>query len=99
MKNSICLLLLLLSLSALADEKFDIEKLREGIYEQAGHEFNIDSPKQLGFVIYDELELEKKGVTVWNQGADAFGGSGIAIKWIEVEGPLHNQWPPKSFET
>ncbi len=37
----------------------DIDKLRADIYEQAGHEFNIDSPKQLGHVIYDELEIEK----------------------------------------
>ena len=36
----------------------DIDKLRAGIHEQAGHEFNIDSPKQLGFVLYDELQLE-----------------------------------------
>jgi len=37
----------------------DIEKLRDGIYEQVGHEFNIDSPKQLGVVIYEEMELDK----------------------------------------
>ena len=40
----------------LADE---IDGLRENIYEAAGHEFNIDSPKQLGIVLYEELELEK----------------------------------------
>ncbi|MEM9413142.1 MAG: DNA polymerase I, partial [Planctomycetota bacterium] len=37
----------------------DIEQLRDGIYEAAGHEFNIDSPKQLGVVLFDELELVK----------------------------------------
>ena len=37
----------------------DIGSLRKEIFEQAGHEFNIDSPKQLGVVIYDELEIEK----------------------------------------
>ena len=37
----------------------DIQQLQAGIYEQAGHEFNIDSPKQLGVVIYEELEIEK----------------------------------------
>ena len=37
----------------------DIEELQAGIHEQAGHEFNIDSPKQLGVVIYEEMELEK----------------------------------------
>ena len=37
----------------------EIDQLRDGIYEAAGREFNIDSPKQLGVVLYDELELEK----------------------------------------
>ena len=40
----------------LADE---IGTLQENIFQAAGHEFNIDSPKQLGIVLYDELELEK----------------------------------------
>ena len=40
----------------LADE---IELLRGKILEAAGHEFNIDSPKQLGVVLYEEMELEK----------------------------------------
>ena len=38
----------------------DIESLRDGIYEAAGREFNIDSPKQLGIVLFDELVLDKK---------------------------------------
>ena len=37
----------------------EIVDLRDEIFKQAGHEFNIDSPKQLGVVIYDELEIEK----------------------------------------
>ncbi|MEZ6125946.1 MAG: DNA polymerase I [Planctomycetaceae bacterium] len=37
----------------------DIEQLRSAIFQAAGHEFNIDSPKQLGVVLYEELELEK----------------------------------------
>lgn len=36
----------------------DINQLRDSIYAAAGHEFNIDSPKQLGVVLYDELKLE-----------------------------------------
>jgi DNA polymerase-1 len=35
----------------------EIVELRDGIYEAAGREFNIDSPKQLGTILYDELEL------------------------------------------
>ena len=37
----------------------EIVSLRDGIYEVAGHEFNIDSPKQLGVVLYEEMELVK----------------------------------------
>lgn len=37
----------------------DIAALQATIYTAAGHEFNIDSPKQLGVVLYEELELEK----------------------------------------
>lgn len=36
----------------------EIEELKRKIFEAAGHEFNIDSPKQLGVVLYDELKLE-----------------------------------------
>lgn len=37
----------------------EIEELRDAIFQAAGHEFNIESPKQLGVVLYEELELEK----------------------------------------
>ena len=36
----------------------EIGQLQQRIYEAAGREFNIDSPKQLGEVLYDELKLE-----------------------------------------
>lgn len=52
-----------LDVKALGDFSVKLEDeiiaLRDGIYEAAGHEFNIDSPKQLGVVLYDELELVK----------------------------------------
>lgn len=35
----------------------EIEELREAIFSAAGREFNIDSPKQLGVVLYDDLQL------------------------------------------
>ena len=42
------------------------------IYELAGHEFNINSPKQLGTVLFDELRLPhgKKTKTGWSTNAD-----------------------------
>jgi len=34
-----------------------VEQLQEQIYQQAGHEFNINSTRQLGEVLYDQLHL------------------------------------------
>ena len=38
----------------------DIERLEKGIYEQAGEEFNIASPKQLGIVLFENMQLVAK---------------------------------------
>jgi cytochrome c553 len=29
-------------------------------------------------------------------GAEKYQGPGLAVHWVEVEGPLHDTWPPKS---
>src|SRR6185369_13761016 len=34
--------------------------------------------------------------TVHKIGADDYEGKGLAVDWIEVEGPLHDVWPPES---
>jgi hypothetical protein len=34
--------------------------------------------------------------TVHKIGADKFEGKGLAIQWVEVEGPLYDKWPPES---
>lgn len=51
------------------DEKFskELKCLTEEIYNSVGHEFNINSPKQLSEIIYDELKLstsKKKSTAV-----------------------------------
>ena len=38
----------------------EIEQLRGRIFSAAGHEFNIDSPKQLGVVLFEEMQLADK---------------------------------------
>ena len=38
----------------------EITSLRRSILEAAGHDFNIDSPRQLGVVLYEELKLDDK---------------------------------------
>jgi DNA polymerase-1 len=45
-------------LSELAREyTTELERIAADIYRDAGHEFNINSPKQLGVVLYDELKI------------------------------------------
>jgi len=45
-------------LKSLSDEYGkELGKLAGRIYAHAGHEFNINSPKQLGVVLYDELKI------------------------------------------
>lgn len=38
----------------------EIENLEKEIYELAGHKFNIASPKQLGVILFDELQITDK---------------------------------------
>ena len=37
----------------------ELSELTKAIYEVVGHEFNINSPKQLGEIVYDELKLAR----------------------------------------
>lgn len=50
----------------------DIMESQAEVYRLAGHEFNINSPKQLGVVLFDELMLPygKRTKTGWKTGAD-----------------------------
>ena len=49
-----------------------IEKLEQSVYEQAGVEFNLNSPKQLGEVLFERLKLPggKKTKTGYSTAAD-----------------------------
>lgn len=40
----------------------DLTKIEKNIWNQVGREFNINSPKQLGEVLFDELGLSVKGM-------------------------------------
>lgn len=61
------------ALSAYGESLTDgIEILQERIYAQAGETFNINSPKQLGTVLFEKLQLPagKKTKTGWSTNAD-----------------------------
>lgn len=55
--------------------KIKIELISKDIYNLAGHEFNIASPKQLGEVLFDELKLPsgKKNKTGYVTDANVLG--------------------------
>ena len=40
----------------------ELSKIEKDIWKQAGREFNINSPKQLGEILFDELGLSAKGM-------------------------------------
>lgn len=50
----------------------DIKESQAEVFRLAGHEFNINSPKQLGTVLFDQLKLPygKRTKTGWKTGAD-----------------------------
>jgi DNA polymerase-1 len=48
-----------------------LEELRAQIYEQAGHPFNINSPQQLGTVLFEELKLPRGRRTQTGYSTDA----------------------------
>ena len=49
-----------------------IEEFQESIYKEAGEEFNINSPKQLGVILFEKLEMPygKKTKTGYSTAAD-----------------------------
>ena len=50
----------------------EIEALQKQIYEEVGYEFNINSPKQLGVILFEKLSLPngKKTKTGYSTAAD-----------------------------
>jgi DNA polymerase I len=64
-----------------------IRGLREDIYGRAGHEFNLDSPKQLQVVLFDELALPKTKRIKTGYSTDAAALTGI-VDTHPIVGPL-----------
>lgn len=57
---------------------------------QAGRHLRIE-PTNTG--------VSEKGGNVYNDGADNFTGPGLALQWLEIEGPLDKEWPPAGMKT
>ncbi len=53
------------------DAQLEIQRLQEGIYKEAGREFNIDSPKQLSEILFDEIGLTPTKKTQRGYSTDA----------------------------
>ncbi|MDI9636617.1 DNA polymerase I [Kamptonema cortianum] len=53
----------------------EIEKVQQHVYELAGQDFNIGSPKQIGEVLFEKLQLPggKKTKTGWATGVEILG--------------------------
>lgn len=58
----------------------EIEQLTASIYAHAGHEFNIDSPKQLSVVLFEELGLKSGKKTKSGFSTDASVLEGLALE-------------------
>jgi hypothetical protein len=68
----------------------------------------FDAPQDKPDVVEFEMHLEPTNTlrihpyglataqTVNKIGADQFEGPGLAVHWVEVEGPLNDTWPPSS---
>ena len=52
-------------------------------------------------VMHDTIKPAPYGTgTPWvNDGSiQSYEGPGLAVRWVEVEGPLHDQWPPRGHQ-
>jgi hypothetical protein len=43
--------------------------------------------------------VDDKGQNIYNVPVQGFGGAGLALQWVEMEGPLLEQWPPASLKS
>jgi len=56
---------------------------------------NLAQGELLDLSPYD-TNYDATGQVNYNIGSEAFAGRGVAIKWVDVEGPLFDTWPPPS---
>ncbi len=67
----------------------ELDKLTKKIYEQAGMEFNINSPKQLGEVLFEKMGMEMPGKKGAKKGANgAFSTKVSVLEELEEDNPI-----------
>jgi len=62
-----------------------IEKLETGIFDLAGEEFNINSPSQLGKILYEKLKLSTENI---KKGKTGFSTNANQLKKLEDQHPI-----------
>lgn len=62
----------------------EIERLKSGIFDQVGFEFNLNSPKQLGEALFDQLGLPAKKKTKTGYSTNAEVLEGLAVDYPVV---------------
>jgi DNA polymerase-1 len=62
------------------DLNLELKKLEKKIYEQAGTEFNIASPKQLKEILFEKLQIETKGIKKTKTGLSTAADELIKMK-------------------
>ena len=61
--------------------------------------FEVETVLRRGNYVFPgamDVRVQPDGKTVWNIEPAEYTGSGVAIKSIEIEGPIYKSWPPKS---
>lgn len=72
-------------------------------------ELPADKPREYEFITHldrnehiiincDDIGHDKKGRNIYNEDVNTFTGAGLAMQWVEVEGPLCGDWPPPSVK-
>jgi len=68
-----------------SDIKENIDKLEIQIFETAGERFNINSPKQVGDILFEKLDLSKRGKTKTKTG---YSTSAKVLESLADEHPI-----------
>ncbi len=63
----------------------DLTKLEKSIWKMTGHEFNINSPKQLGGILFDELKIQDMGEGSSTRRMKKTAGGARSTKESELE--------------